>query len=841
MDNGTSVSAMSSFTCDAGCADPLLELCIVECATPFDFSFVDLIEPLILICLSAAASGLTLGLMSLDTTGLQIIIAGGEEPDRSRAERILPLRRRGNQLLCSLLLANTLVNARLSIFLGGITSGVVGGLIATALIVIFGEIIPQATCSRHALAIGAACVEPMRLVLLLLSPVCWPISKLLDYVLGDEITSGHTKREIEHLLRTQGPNDPMEPADDDRGPGEGGGGRGITHTEKKLLGGVLALSEKTAENVMTDFDNIFMIDYSSKLDFSMLREIYRSGYTRVPVYDKSKTNLVGVLNTKDLVLVDADDELPVSLFPALRPALLAFCCAPGAAGAAAAAGGWCCCRGSSSDEAACAHGRGRAVGCAVGLLAVGARGQRTPRPGPRANSRPKPPCSPRARALTHASPFARPTPGPRSPGPRHALRPRHAPRPLVHATPRAQVSEIMGACGRPIFTVSHNTPLDKMLNTFKMSRTHLALVQRLPDAPAADEDGEEGGVVTSDSRITTTRDARQSSGLKPAAPALAGAVGLDMTQASTSGSGLNMAEPIVLASSGSMQNIVGIVTLEDVLEELLQAEIVDENDRVEDNVTLKTVEGTLKELADRRFAFLDMLQHQPRSSMMTTSLGPGFGQSEIRMTHTELAAVCSFLSGNAEQFAEDVLTQEMLLTLIMQCKVIDVLPGTRADCICKRGSPCNFAFLLLQGRVRVIAGAEGFKTEFGPWTLLAAKSLAMQEHVQYCPDFTANVVEHARLLLISSLSYRQLVMAAKDMRLASEMINLGKTDSDDRTDSDGGDEITGGGVEMVRVAPPPRRGSVPSSRQQSANSLLGVRRQPSDSDRFVQQVHLLDQ
>lgn len=304
---------MSGATCADACAEPALEQCVVGCATQAGLGFVDFIEPAIFICLSALASGLTLGLMSLDTTGLEIIVAGGEEPERSRAEKLLPLRKRGNQLLCTLLLTNTLVNARLSIFLGNLTSGVVGGLLATALIVVFGEIIPQATCSRHALLVGASVVEPMRLVMVLLAPVCWPISKLLDSLLGDEIASGHTKREIEHLLRVQDTHD--SPAGAEDGPRDARASarasRFITSTEKKLLGGVLALSEKTAGDVMTDFENIFMIDFSARLDFNAMREIYRSGYTRVPVCDRSRTNLVGVLNTKDLVLVDADDELPV--------------------------------------------------------------------------------------------------------------------------------------------------------------------------------------------------------------------------------------------------------------------------------------------------------------------------------------------------------------------------------------------------------------------------------------------------------------------------------------------------------------------------------------------------
>lgn len=99
---------------------------------------------IIFLCLSALFSGLTLGLMSLDKTGLQIVMGGDDPVAAMYAKKIYPVREDGNLLLCTLLLGNVAVNALLSIFLAAYTGGIIGFISSTFLIVIFGEIVPQA-------------------------------------------------------------------------------------------------------------------------------------------------------------------------------------------------------------------------------------------------------------------------------------------------------------------------------------------------------------------------------------------------------------------------------------------------------------------------------------------------------------------------------------------------------------------------------------------------------------------------------------------------------------------------------------------------------------------------
>ena len=74
---------------------------------------------------------------------------------------------------------------------------------------------------------------------------------------------------------------------------------------------------------MTPVDKVFMLEASTKLTFDAMLEIYKSGYTRIPVYDGtvSKDRVISVLYVKDLILVDPDDEIEVQTVVSFRCSL----------------------------------------------------------------------------------------------------------------------------------------------------------------------------------------------------------------------------------------------------------------------------------------------------------------------------------------------------------------------------------------------------------------------------------------------------------------------------------------------------------------------------------------
>ncbi|XP_078589016.1 metal transporter CNNM4-like isoform X13 [Branchiostoma floridae x Branchiostoma japonicum] len=248
---------------------------------------------IILLSLSGLFSGLNLGLMALDPTELKIVQNVGNENEREYARKIAPLRAHGNLLLCTLLLGNVLVNNTLTILLDDLSSGLIAVIGATAGIVIFGEIVPQSVCSRHGLAVGARTIWITKFFMLLTLPVAYPISKVLDWVLGQEIGTVYSREKLLELMKMQHQFQEIE------------------KHEINIISGALELRQKTVTDIMTPSEQCFMLDIEAILDFDTMSEIMKQGFTRIPVYEGERDNITALLFVKDLAFVDPDDCTPL--------------------------------------------------------------------------------------------------------------------------------------------------------------------------------------------------------------------------------------------------------------------------------------------------------------------------------------------------------------------------------------------------------------------------------------------------------------------------------------------------------------------------------------------------
>lgn len=236
---------------------------------------------LFLVSLSGLFSGLTLGLLGLDKTELERKIKLGDK----KAKRVYSIRKKGNLLLCTLLLGNVAVNSALAIFLNSILSGVLAGIFATGLIVIFGEILPQATISRYALVVGSKTVWLVKIFIFAFYPICWPMAKGLDKMLGEEMPTIWTRKELAEIIKHH-EDSPQSKLDAD---------------EERIILGALSFSEKTAHDILTPRSVVFSLNVNSFLDENLLKKIKESGFTRIPVYKNKTDNIVGLLYSKDLI------------------------------------------------------------------------------------------------------------------------------------------------------------------------------------------------------------------------------------------------------------------------------------------------------------------------------------------------------------------------------------------------------------------------------------------------------------------------------------------------------------------------------------------------------------
>ncbi|MFH1400336.1 MAG: CNNM domain-containing protein [Nanoarchaeota archaeon] len=244
-----------------------------------------------LISLSALFSGLTLGLMTLNPFDLKRKMRLGNV----NAAKVYPVRRQGNLLLVTLLLGNVAVNSALAVFLGSLTSGLLASLLATGLIVLFGEILPQAVFSRYALRIGARMVWLVKIFIVIMYPVAKPIAKVLDISLGGELPRLYSKKEFSMIIQEQIDH----------------GTSGFAQHEAEIIKGGLSYSEKKVKDIMTPFGKVFCLDATAMFTKDLLLAIHKEGYSRIPVYAGEKAAIIGVLFTKDLAIVDPDTGVSV--------------------------------------------------------------------------------------------------------------------------------------------------------------------------------------------------------------------------------------------------------------------------------------------------------------------------------------------------------------------------------------------------------------------------------------------------------------------------------------------------------------------------------------------------
>ena len=262
------------------------------------FQFLILI---ILLMLSAFFSSNETALTTASKIRLRALADGGNK----RAALVLDItENHTSKMLSAILIGNNIVNisasslsATLAYAFGGYMVSIATAVLTVAILV-FGEITPKNYATLNAEKISMRYIHVIRFFMVIMTPVIFIINLFSRFIMlllrVDPNAAKKTMTEEE--LRT------IVDVSHERGVIETG--------EKEMINNVFDLSDANAKDIMVPRVHVTFADVDSSYD--ELIDIFRENkFTRLPVYEDSQDNIVGIINMKDLLLYDKSESFHI--------------------------------------------------------------------------------------------------------------------------------------------------------------------------------------------------------------------------------------------------------------------------------------------------------------------------------------------------------------------------------------------------------------------------------------------------------------------------------------------------------------------------------------------------
>ncbi len=243
----------------------------------------------ILLIFSGLISGSEVALFSLSKSQIQ------SQRNSSYIELVKKLLSNPNKLLATILVANNFINIAIvilftqigSVLFESIASAalkfILEVILATFLILLFGEILPKIYASRNNLAFSKFVTYPLLLLDIILTPFSSPMQKLSNFI-KDKLSFKKTNIDLAQLSY----------ALDLTSPGE------TTKQEHKILKGILSFGNTETREVMRPRIDIHA--FSNTLNYEqILKNIVKNSFSRIPIYKDDLDNIIGILYVKDLL------------------------------------------------------------------------------------------------------------------------------------------------------------------------------------------------------------------------------------------------------------------------------------------------------------------------------------------------------------------------------------------------------------------------------------------------------------------------------------------------------------------------------------------------------------
>ena len=259
---------------------------------------------LILLALSAFFSSNETALMSVNKIRLRSL---ADEGNKRAAMALDILENQTPKLLSAILIGNNIVNisasslaTTLAYSFGGYMVSIVT-VILTVLILIFGEITPKNYATINAERLTLRYIPVFKFLMTVMTPVIFIINLFSRGVMRlmrvdpDAASKAMTEEELRTIVDVSHEDGVIE------------------SDEKEMIYNVFDLGDATAKDIMVPRVHVTFADVESTYD--ELIEIFREDkFTRLPVYKDSQNNIVGIINMKDLLLYDKNEEFVIDRF-----------------------------------------------------------------------------------------------------------------------------------------------------------------------------------------------------------------------------------------------------------------------------------------------------------------------------------------------------------------------------------------------------------------------------------------------------------------------------------------------------------------------------------------------
>lgn len=262
---------------------------------PYTFQIVLLI---ILIILSGFFSASETALMALSRIRVRHMV----DEEIKGAKLLEKLLEDPNKLLGGILIGNNIVNIGASSLASTLAFRIFGdGGVAlatgvmTILVLIFGEITPKSLAKQNAEKVSLAVAPIINIVVTVFKPLVWlfsSVSSLIVRLLGGDLNKSEpfiTEEELKTMVDVSEEEGVLEVE------------------EKEMIFNVFEFGDLQVKDIMVQRVNVIAVNVTATYE-EVLKVIKEQQFSRIPVYNESIDDIVGILNVKDLILLDSDEE-----------------------------------------------------------------------------------------------------------------------------------------------------------------------------------------------------------------------------------------------------------------------------------------------------------------------------------------------------------------------------------------------------------------------------------------------------------------------------------------------------------------------------------------------------